>query len=607
MQCINNKQKEGCFMKKTKMFLLLIAMLSAITLTAWGGGSGGGSSATPAKVVMLPVVVAEIGGIGEEGSEEGKPPIITPDLNDRSHIIHAIPDKAGPGADITIQLDSGPDFVPARSKVSFHFSNPLYLGNFDPVPTTSVSPTQLTFRVPQNAGCGDWKVVVMTTPPRRRVGAANLKVTDPCIPPPQITGLSVSKASPGARVTVSGRFYRAGAKVTLHRDVPRPSWTETVSANVTSPTQLQYSVPSSDPGCGTNTITVNNITGKDMPILPSSNAVRFHYSCPPNTLSLLTYNVQMRPDTLFNDKQAERAPLIGQSSVMDFLDVVIFQEAFDDKYRSITLAQRNMAINYPYRTRILGSDGVVEQDGGVIILSKWPIENCPQRVMGVPITIPPGQSGIPANACGGIRMPGMPGNMVLPVWPGEQRLFGDTCSGVDCLADKGVLYARINKEGRRYHVFGTHLNAGSEQDGVNARKQQLEIINKFIGDLKIPANEPVIIAGDLNLPVLGDIGGGNPYTSLYAVGLPPSPSDPYPRVTTIGGSQLDYIMYSRAHLAPLRDKSFSEVRFARGGPSGEPYFGNLSDHHPLFGRFVFPTFVLPPIKAIPFTDPKTKK
>lgn len=597
-------------MKKTKMFLLLITMLSAITLTAWGGGSGGGSSATPAKVVMLSVALAEIGGIrviGEEGIEE-QPPIITPDLNDRPHIIHAIPDKAGPGADITIQLDSGPDFVPARSKVSFHFSDPLYLGNFDPVPTTSVSPTQLTFRVPQNAGCGDWKVVVMTTPPRRRVGTANLKVTDPCIPPPQITGLSVSKASPGARVTVSGRFYRTGAKVTLHRDIPRPSWTETVSANVTSPMQLQYSVPSSDPGCGANTITVNNtIAGKDLPILPSSNAVQFHYFCPPNTLSLLTYNVQMRPEYLFNDKQAERAPLIGQSSVMDFLDVVIFQEAFDNSMRSIILRSRKMAFNYPYRTRILGSDGGAEQDGGVIILSKWPIENCPQ---GVPINIPPGQNGVPVNACGGIGIGTVP---AVVIWPGEQRLFGDTCSSVDCLADKGVLYARINKEGRRYHVFGTHLDAGPGQDGVNARKQQLEIINKFIGDLKIPAKEPVIIAGDLNLPVLGDIGGGNPYTSLYAAGLPPSPSDPYPRVTTIGGSQLDYIMYNLAHLVPLRDKSFSEVRFARGGPSGAPYFGNLSDHHPLFGRFVFPAFVvLPPgrvspIQTIPLTDQKTKK
>jgi len=74
--------------------------------------------------------------------------------------------------------------------------------------------------------------------------------------------------------------------------------------------------------------------------------------------------------------------------------------------------------------------------------------------------------------------------------------FGAYSAGADSLADKAVLYARINKEGRKFHVFGTHTNA--EVDQFETRVQQYSIIRNFIKSKGILKDELVLIAGDLN-------------------------------------------------------------------------------------------------------------
>lgn len=118
-------------------------------------------------------------------------------------------------------------------------------------------------------------------------------------------------------------------------------------------------------------------------------------------LNVLSYNVYMRPTSLFANGQMIRAGLIPDQ--IPGYDVVVFQEAFDDDTRA-QLLRGMTAKGYPYHTDILGTDRGTEQDGGVIIVSRWPI--------------------------------------VLQ----KQRLFGDVCSDWDCSADKGVLYAKIDKQ-----------------------------------------------------------------------------------------------------------------------------------------------------------------
>jgi endonuclease/exonuclease/phosphatase family metal-dependent hydrolase len=74
--------------------------------------------------------------------------------------------------------------------------------------------------------------------------------------------------------------------------------------------------------------------------------------------------------------------------------------------------------------------------------------------------------------------------------------FGAYSAGPDSLADKAVLYAKINKGGRWFHVFGTHTNA--EVDHFETRVLQYGIIRSFIKSKVIAKDELVLIAGDLN-------------------------------------------------------------------------------------------------------------
>lgn len=276
----------------------------------------------------------------------------------------------------------------------------------------------------------------------------------------------------------------------------------------------------------------------------------------PRTLSVLTYNVYMRPFPLFINGQKRRAELLPEQ-VRDQYDLIIFEEAFDDGVRK-TLLQGLLGV-YPYQTRILGRDGRVDQDGGVIMVSRWPF--------------------VAEN----------------------QRAFGDVCDGSDCKANKGVLYASIVKKGLRHHFFGSHTNAGSGADGakVNVRGQQFGIIKTFIDSLNIPASEPVVIGGDLNvdkiafgseyqamLQMLNATHPGQIGESLYSI-------DPTTnKLTDQNGSQelLDYVLFSNAHLQPVN--SSNEVRALKSSQRWRETLLNdwkydLSDHYPVHGRFEF--------------------
>jgi phospholipase C len=75
------------------------------------------------------------------------------------------------------------------------------------------------------------------------------------------------------------------------------------------------------------------------------------------------------------------------------------------------------------------------------------------------------------------------------------------------LGRERVVYICINKNGTRYHIFGTHLQADEPSSGgVTSRmirRSQMQKIKRFIDSKNIPANEAVIIAGDLNVDMYG--------------------------------------------------------------------------------------------------------
>ncbi|MEK6625739.1 MAG: hypothetical protein AABY86_12260, partial [Bdellovibrionota bacterium] len=146
-----------------------------------------------------------------------------------------------------------------------------------------------------------------------------------------------------------------------------------------------------------------------------------------DSFKAISYNVYMRPNILFKNGQYERAQLLP--AALGERDILAFQEAFDDDVRG--LLKMGLARQYPFQTTVVGTDRVFEQDCGVFIASR------------------------------------------LPMLEEDEYLFGGVCARIfeDCLADKGVKYAKLWDGERIMHVFATHLQNGGGRKDVAARNR----------------------------------------------------------------------------------------------------------------------------------------
>lgn len=86
------------------------------------------------------------------------------------------------------------------------------------------------------------------------------------------------------------------------------------------------------------------------------------------TLDVLTYNVFM--GALFSKSRDERALLIPDQ--VEGYDAVLLQGAWSEFHRKLLLDA--LEHEYPYQSRGLGRDRLLKRHGGVVILSKWPIQ-----------------------------------------------------------------------------------------------------------------------------------------------------------------------------------------------------------------------------------------
>ena len=258
-------------------------------------------------------------------------------------------------------------------------------------------------------------------------------------------------------------------------------------------------------------------------------------------LDVLTYNVFLRP--VLPDSQTTRTALMPDH--LRGHDVLLLQEAYSNRHRERRLAER--ADDYSYPSPVLGRDRGLAQDGGVVILSRWPIED------------------------------------------ERQRLFGKLCDRSDCLADKGILYARIEKQGQAFHVFATHLQSG--RISRDTRERQMSVLRDWIDALDLPADEPVLIGGDFNTDLFSDPDTGA-FTSMTRIlgarhpeppqGAEHEPTYDPPTNALAGGFRaryVDYVLYSDRHLAPVEATNAVRRVEAEGRP--------LSDHYAVRGRFVF--------------------
>ncbi|MEU6658752.1 sphingomyelin phosphodiesterase [Streptomyces sp. NPDC046821] len=301
-------------------------------------------------------------------------------------------------------------------------------------------------------------------------------------------------------------------------------------------------------------------------VLTAPNASAATTAEPPK-LKVLTYNTFLMSTNLYpNWGQAHRAAAIPAAPFFQGNDVVVLQEAFDNT--TSDALKRTAAAQYPYQTPVVGrsKDGwdatggsystTTPEDGGVTLLSKWPI----------------------------VRK--------------EQFVYKDAC-GSDWYSNKGFVYAVLDVNGTKVHIVGTHTQSTDSGCGageaVKDRSLQFKAIKSFLDAKHIPAGEEVMLAGDLNVDsrsseyasMLSDAGlvgadsrTGHPYsfdTQLNSIALDRYPGEPR--------QDLDYVLHAQGHARPsgwnnnVVKESTAPWTVSSWGKSYT--YTNLSDHYPL--------------------------
>ncbi|MFF9909752.1 sphingomyelin phosphodiesterase [Streptomyces sp. NPDC013457] len=284
-------------------------------------------------------------------------------------------------------------------------------------------------------------------------------------------------------------------------------------------------------------------------------------------LKVLSYNAFLFSKTLYpNWGQDHRAKAIPAASFYQGHDVVVIQEAFDNS--SSDALKANSAAQYPYQTPVMGRSksgwdatggaysATTPEDGGVTILSKWPI----------------------------VRK--------------EQYVYKDAC-GADWYSNKGFVYTVLDVNGSRVHVVGTHAQSTdpgcSAGEAAQMRSRQFKAMDAFLDGKNIPANEQVIVAGDMNVDsrtpeygtMLADAGlagadarTGHPYsfdTELNSIASERYPDDPR--------EDLDHVLYRSGNARPANWTN--NVVLEQSAPWTVSSWGtrytytNLSDHYPV--------------------------
>ncbi|MFF6788561.1 sphingomyelin phosphodiesterase [Streptomyces filamentosus] len=284
-------------------------------------------------------------------------------------------------------------------------------------------------------------------------------------------------------------------------------------------------------------------------------------------LKVLTYNTFLFSKTLYpNWGQDHRARAIPAAPFFQGQDVVVLQEAFDNS--SSDALKANAAAAYPHQTPVVGRSrtgwdatggaysATTPEDGGVTILSKWPV----------------------------VRK--------------EQYVYKDAC-GSDWYSNKGFAYVVLDVNGSRVHVVGTHAQSTdpgcSAGEAAQMRSRQFRAMDAFLDAKNIPAGEQVIVAGDMNVDtrtpeyatMLADAGlagadarTGHPYsfdTELNSIAADRYPDDPR--------EDLDHVLYRAGNARPANWTNHVVLESTAPwtvSSWGTTYtYTNLSDHYPV--------------------------
>lgn len=288
----------------------------------------------------------------------------------------------------------------------------------------------------------------------------------------------------------------------------------------------------------------------------------FHYTIHNNTqteplsgtdqLKVLSYNIWALPLVASNIS----GRLAEMPAHLSGYDVILLQEAFSGDRDAFMLA---LAGEYPYQTHIpripfdLGTFNIF--DSGVAILSRYPIVAT------------------------------------------DDFIYPD-CSGTDCFADKGIIYAEIIKDGKSYHITSTHTASFDTTAARQLRQQQFLQIRDLVDAQGIPASEAVLMGGDFNVnkllwpgdyaQMLTNLNATDPVSTGYTEATFDPRVNQNATAAGSGGSTveyLDYVVYANDHLQP--NAARNDVRVLRSVAPSVWGTWDLSDHFPVMGEFDF--------------------
>lgn len=275
-----------------------------------------------------------------------------------------------------------------------------------------------------------------------------------------------------------------------------------------------------------------------------SNNTQAEALAPADSLKVLTYNTFALP-VVAGDIDAR---LNEMPAHLKGYDVIMLQEMFASSAPSL---MRALSGEYPYQTQILDKPGVNIHNGGVAIVSRYPIAKT------------------------------------------DYFVYPD-CTGSDCFADKGFVKAEIIKNGRAYHVLGTHTASFDTDAARNIRQTQFQQMRAMVQQQQVPSFDAVIYGGDFNVNKLKfpddysamqvNLNGTVPVSTGY------TESTFDPRVNKYAAAYdtveyLDYLVWSNDHRHPVESRN--DVRVLRTTQDSLWEKWDLSDHFPVLGEFKF--------------------
>ncbi len=265
-----------------------------------------------------------------------------------------------------------------------------------------------------------------------------------------------------------------------------------------------------------------------------------------DALKVLAYNIYALP-LVASDIGTRVAEI---PAYLKGYDAIMFQEAFSSDSPAML---RALAAEYPYQTEILRKplSGINVYNGGVAIVSRYPIAQA------------------------------------------DYVVYPD-CTGTDCFADKGFVYAEVIKGGKAYHLLATHAASFDTDEARAMRQSQFQLMRAHVVNKQIPTFDAVMYGGDFNVNKLKF---ADDYAAMQtnlnasvpvSTGYTASTFDP--RVNYYAAKYdtveyLDYVVWSNDHRQPVQSRN--DVRVLRSVSDNMWERWDLSDHFPVLGEFVF--------------------